>query len=117
MKLVHYLPALLSLMMVPSFARSMPPPAPPVAGTEPVDTDSKKADQKDEAPPYRSNVGAVNEGGGSANTSGMNNGLTPNASGSGTNSARASDESGVRFGGTGAPKGKVEQEQPSPAQQ
>jgi len=55
----------------------------------------------------------VNEGGGSANTNGMNNGLSPNSSGSGTNNSRAGDTSGIPLGGrsedSDQPKGTVEQ--------
>ena len=62
MKIIHYLPALFSLMMVPAFARSMPAPAPPVAGTEPIDSNTQKSEVENRETNYPSNVGAVNEG-------------------------------------------------------
>ena len=103
--------AALSLMMVPSFARGVPPPAPPpIADSAPIadelpspkDTPvAAKAAVQTDPSPYQSNAGAINEGGGSANTNGMNNGTMPNSSGSGTNAALASDYSGFQFGGTG----------------
>jgi hypothetical protein len=88
--------ALFSLMMVPSFARGMPAPHPPETGTEPVQAEPEK---RPDEPNYPSNVGAVNEGGGSANTNGMSNGLSPNAHGSGTMNGRAGDTSGIPLGG------------------
>jgi len=102
-RIAQFLPPLFSLMMVPSFARGLPaPPAPtPVAANDSGPLDNTDATQAETQPPVQSNVGAVNEGGGSANTNGMNNGLSPNSSGSGTLSSRASDSMGIPFGGTG----------------
>jgi hypothetical protein len=103
---------LFSLMMVPSFAKDLP--APP-----PIDNDSASQDLPTETPTQtsnplpvsQSNIGAINEGGGSSNTNGMNNGLMPNSSGSGTNAALATDYSGIPFGGTGKPtSGEVQPE-------
>lgn len=98
---------LLSLMMLPGYAVSRINSA-PEAGTEPVETNSLRPSHADE-PATSGNVGAVNEAGGSVNTNGMNNGLSPNSSGSGTDSSRASDRSGFSFGSSGEdePKGAV----------
>ena len=87
---------LLSLLVLPNFAQGQTKPAPPEAGTELSERGGEKphADENN----YPSNVGAVNESGGTANTNGMNSGLSPNGSGSGTNNSRAGDTSGFSFG-------------------
>jgi len=88
--------SLVSLLLLPNFSPVHAEPAPPEVGTDTVERGGEKPQtDKDD---YPSNVGAVNEGGGSANTNGMNSGLSPNASGSGTNNARAGDTSGFSFG-------------------
>jgi hypothetical protein len=106
---------LLALMMIPSYARNIPLlPLPPPR--EAAADASEPAPAKPAAPPkskiYPSNVGAVNEGGGSTNTSGMSNGLSPNSSGSGTNASQAEENSGIPLGG-GEPKGSVQQGDPT----
>lgn len=93
---------LLSVLILPNFA------PPERAKAIPADSASVASNRSGEKPRvkgdnYPSNVGAVNEGGGSANTSGMNKGLSPNSSGSGTMNSRAGDTSGFSFG-TGADK-------------
>jgi hypothetical protein len=103
MRYTNALLGALSLLLEPSFSYAQSHPAPPVAGTSPVQENAQKPplDEEDNLP---SNVGAVNEGGGTANTNGMNNGLSPNSSGSGTNSSRASEQTGVDLGGSSPSK-------------
>ena len=99
MKLTKLFSWLLGLGTLGAAAYARPHPEAPEAGTEPSELDNVTLPEKDDNP---SNVGAVNEGGGSVNTNGMNNGLSPNSSGSGTTSARASEQTGVDLGGGGS---------------
>jgi hypothetical protein len=87
-----------SLLILPNFA-----PPDRVGAMPPSDSGTVASSQSSEKPRakghnYPSNVGAINEGGGSANTNGMNEGLSPNSSGSGTLNSRAGDTSGFSFG-------------------
>jgi hypothetical protein len=106
----------LSILILPNFA-------PPIRdqGSMPASTGTVASAKSGEKPRvkgdnYPSNVGVVDESGGSANTNGMNQGLSAHSSGSGTVNSRAGDTSGFSFG-KGADKNSDEKGAVNPAQE
>jgi hypothetical protein len=88
----------LSLLILPNFAPPIRDQGPMPASTGTVASAKSGEKPRVKGDNYPSNQGAVDESGGSANTNGMNEGLSPNSSGSGTLNSRAGDTSGFSFG-------------------